>query len=49
MELAEAYRVAGQNHLADSTFKRGAELISALGRDNTQSAVTLFNDWTLGI
>jgi len=49
MELAEAYRVAGQNHLADSTFKRAAELMSALGRDNTQSAVALFNDWALAL
>jgi serine/threonine-protein kinase len=49
MELAEAYRVAGQNHLADSTFKRASELISTLGRDNTQSAVALFNDWALAL
>jgi ATP/maltotriose-dependent transcriptional regulator MalT len=36
MELAEAHRVAGQSHLADSTFKRASELMSALGPDNTQ-------------
>ncbi|UWZ84435.1 serine/threonine-protein kinase [Occallatibacter riparius] len=47
MELGEAYRVAGQNQLADSTFKRAYELMSALGRDNTQGAVALFNDWAL--
>jgi len=49
MELAEAYRVAGQNRLADSTFKHAAQLMSALGRDNTQSAVALFNDWALAL
>ncbi len=49
MELAEAYRVAGQNRLADSTFKRAAELMRALGRDNTKSAVALFNDWALAL
>ena len=49
MELAEAYRVAGQNHLADATFKRASELMSVLGRDKTQSAVALFNDWALAL
>lgn len=49
MELAEAYRVAGQNRLADATFKRAAELMSALGRDNTQSSVVLYNDWALAL
>ena len=47
MELGEAYRVAGQNQLADSTFQRAYQLMSALGRDNTQSAVALFNDWAI--
>jgi serine/threonine-protein kinase len=49
MELAEAYRVSGQNQLADSTFARAAALLSSLGRDNTQSAVALFNDWALAL
>ncbi len=47
MELAEAYRVAGQNRLADSMFKHASQLMSALGRDNTQSAVALLNDWAI--
>ncbi len=47
MELAEAYRVAGQNQLANSMFKHASQLISALGRDNTQSAVALWNDWAI--
>ncbi|HWZ84205.1 MAG TPA: serine/threonine-protein kinase [Terriglobales bacterium] len=48
-ELAEAYRVAGQNQLADSTFRRASALMSTLGRDDTQSAVVLFNDWALAL
>jgi serine/threonine-protein kinase len=47
MELGEAYRVAGHYHIANSTFKRASELMSALGRENTQSAVALFNDWAI--
>ena len=49
MELGEAYRVAGQNRLADSTFQRAYQLMLALGRDNTQSAVALFNDWAIAL
>jgi serine/threonine-protein kinase len=49
MELAEAYRVAGQNQLADSTFEQAAALLASLGRDNTQSAVALFNDWAAAL
>jgi tetratricopeptide (TPR) repeat protein len=48
-ELAEAYRVAGQNQLADTTFQQAAALLTTLGRDNTQSAVVLFNDWALAL
>jgi tetratricopeptide (TPR) repeat protein len=47
--LAEAYRVAGQNQLADSTFQKAATLISTLGQDNTQTAVALFNDWAAAL
>jgi eukaryotic-like serine/threonine-protein kinase len=49
IELAEAYRVAGQNQLADSTFQKAATLISTLGQDNTQTAVALFNDWAAAL
>jgi len=49
LELAEAYRMAGQNQLADSTFAQADALLSALGRDNTQSAVALYNDWALAL
>jgi serine/threonine protein kinase len=47
LELAEAYRVAGQNQLADTTFKQASTIMSALGRNNTALGVALFNDWAL--
>jgi serine/threonine-protein kinase len=43
--LAEAYRAAGDLPRADRTFARADQLLSALGRENTQSAGTLFNNW----
>jgi eukaryotic-like serine/threonine-protein kinase len=49
IDLAEAYRMAGQNQLASSTFEQAAALLSPLGRDNTQTAVVLFNDWALAL
>jgi serine/threonine-protein kinase len=49
MELAEAYRVAGQNQLADSTFAKAAALLTTLGQDNTQTAVALFNNWAAAL
>jgi serine/threonine-protein kinase len=48
-ELAEAYRVAGQNQLASSTFEKAAALLAPLGRDDTQTAVVIFNDWALAL
>ncbi|HEY6184801.1 MAG TPA: protein kinase [Terriglobales bacterium] len=49
LELAEAYRVAGQNQLADTTFKQASTIMSALGRNNTSLGVALFNDWALAL
>jgi serine/threonine protein kinase/Tfp pilus assembly protein PilF len=49
VELAEAYRVAGQNYLASSTFERAAALLEPLGRNDTQTAVVIFNDWALAL
>ncbi len=49
VELAEAYRVAGQNYLASSTFERAAALLAPLGRGDTQTAVVIFNDWALAL
>jgi eukaryotic-like serine/threonine-protein kinase len=48
-ELAEAYRVAGQNQLASATFEQAAALLSPLGRNDTQTAVVIFNDWALAL
>ena len=49
VELAEAYRVAGQNYLASSTFEHAAALLEPLGRSDTQTAVVIFNDWALAL
>ena len=49
VELAEAYRVAGQNYLASSTFEEAAALLEPLGRNDTQTAVVIFNDWALAL
>jgi serine/threonine-protein kinase len=46
-DLADAYRMAGQPQVADATFERAAELLSLLGRDDTQTGVVLFNEWAL--
>jgi serine/threonine-protein kinase len=47
MNMAEAYREAGQQRDALPLFERASALMSALGRDNTQSEVTLLNNWAL--
>ena len=49
IDLAEAYRMAGLNQQASATFEQAASLLSPLGRDDTQSAVALFNDWALAL
>jgi len=49
MDLAEAYRMAGLNQQAIPMFERSSELLSALGRDDTQDAVVIFNDWALAL
>ena len=47
MGLAQAYRSAGQFGQADGTFDRASETLARLGRDDTQQAGTLFNNWGL--
>jgi tetratricopeptide (TPR) repeat protein len=47
MRLAESYRQAGQFTHALASFQQTAVLLTALGRDHTQSAGTMFNDWAL--
>jgi serine/threonine-protein kinase len=46
-DLAMAYNSAGQDLAAVSAFERAGALLSSLGRDDTQTAVTLFNNWAL--
>jgi len=47
MDLAESYRVAGQLREASATFERASIQLAALGRDDTEQAGTLFNNWAL--
>lgn len=46
-DLALAYNSAGKDIEAVSAFERAGALLSSLGRDDTQTAVTLFNNWAL--
>lgn len=46
-DLAKAYSSAGQDSEAESAFERAGALLSALGRDDTGTAVSLFNNWGL--
>jgi len=41
--------MAGLNQQAISKFERASELLSSLGRDDTQDAVVIFNDWALAL
>jgi eukaryotic-like serine/threonine-protein kinase len=47
MDLAEAYRGASQDHEAIAEFERAGALLTSVGRDETQTAVILFNNWAL--
>ncbi|RPH95769.1 MAG: hypothetical protein EHM68_12110 [Lysobacterales bacterium] len=47
LTLAAAYMLAGQLPEAASTYEEAARRMTALGRDETQTAATLFNDWGL--
>lgn len=49
MELAESYRSAGQYRNAIPAFEQAAALMTALGRDETETAGTLFNNWALAL
>ena len=41
--------MAGQNRLASATFEQAAALLEPLGRNDTQTAVAVFNDWALAL
>ncbi len=45
VNLASAYSRVGQPALADATYRRAAALVGALGRDETELAGVLFNNW----
>jgi len=47
LDLASVYSEAGQDSEALAEFQRAGSLISALGRDETQTGVVLYNDWAL--
>jgi serine/threonine-protein kinase len=47
MEEAETYRMASRHLEANAAFERAALGLAALGRDDTQTAGTLFNNWGL--
>ena len=47
INLAGVLGDAGKFREADGTFKRASALMTDLGYDDTQKAVTLFNDWAL--
>ncbi len=51
MDLAESYRVAGQYGPAIATFEQAYARTIELGRENTENAGTLYNNWavTLGL
>jgi tetratricopeptide (TPR) repeat protein len=45
MDVAESYRYAGRYEEANAAFAQASTQLAALGRDDTQTAVTLFNNW----
>ncbi len=49
VDLAESYREAGQYRDATVAFEQAAILLSSLGRDDTETAGTLFNNWALAL
>jgi len=49
IDTANAYRMAGRNREAVAEFQRAAELLNVLGRENTENAVVLFNDWAYAL
>jgi tetratricopeptide (TPR) repeat protein len=47
MDVAESFRMASRHREADAEFQKAFERLSALGRDDTQKAGTLLNNWGL--
>jgi serine/threonine protein kinase len=49
IDLAESHRVDGRLREAIATFERASMLLARLGRDDTEQAGTLFNNWALAL
>jgi serine/threonine-protein kinase len=49
IDVAECYSQAGRHAEAHPAFERAAALMSELGRDQTQKAGTLYNNWALSL
>jgi serine/threonine-protein kinase len=49
MDLAEAYRMAGRNREAAASFEEAFQKLSGLGRDDTERAGTLLNNWGIAV
>ncbi len=47
MDLADSYREIGRYAEAIAVFEQSAQQLTRLGRDDTQTAGTLFNNWAL--
>jgi tetratricopeptide (TPR) repeat protein len=47
MSLAEAYRTVGRFNDANKAFKKAADRMASLGRDDTEMAGTILNNWGL--
>jgi tetratricopeptide (TPR) repeat protein len=47
LDLASAYSQAGRDREALVEFQRAGDLISSLGRDETETAVVLYNNWAV--
>jgi len=49
MDLAEAYRDAGQYRRAVPAFEQASSQLTLLGRNNTETAGTLDNNWAMAL
>lgn len=49
LDLAESYRIAGRNREASDAFALAADRLEALGRGDSETAGTLYNNWALAV
>jgi eukaryotic-like serine/threonine-protein kinase len=47
MDLANLYSLAGQDREAIAAYEQASATLTSLGRDETQTAVVLFNNWAI--